>query len=880
MLERALADVPNGWQYTEQCIKRALLEFIQKCSTQPKRKAWSDFAKENLDEVVRRKRFAYRTYLKSRTAQAEAAYREARREVRKLTRKTKDDYELTYVQDIEFCGKAGDSGSEWRLLKEFSKFLLHSEMPIYQRRSNDAVMTERLADHYKVLFNKTSVQEDMWLGSIPEGIFQGNELQHVKSTPPELGEVVSAIKQIKLGKAPGLNGLRPELFKTTSDTIAKRLCQDFAIIWSENPSETMPRAFIDANVVSLYKGKGSRSDPNMYRSIFLLDIAGKILARVLYVRIAVGLSRFWGSTQFGFRTGRSTSQAILLVRRLQYQAQIKRKSLCAMFVDLRKAFDSIPRKLLWTILTLLGVDPKLVEMLKCLHDTPVGTLVGSEVSFSMARGVRQGCVLGPILFNTVFAALLRISFPSNEHSNIGYYNDDTKESINLVHIEYADDLVFFAEHPSGLAEMLVKLDNTCRPYGIEIAPDKTKWMTLSEGCPNGNSTKAIQLNGQEIGQVTEFTYLGSIISHDGDISKEVATRLTKARSKLLSIRPLLKSSMTLSAKQRLLMACVVPVLVYGTETWTLRKQDCTRLSSVLNTGRRIILGSRSRQEHTIEELEQLVPLPSVASVIRTRQLRLLSKISACELLKHVMQGSFSSTKCGQPGKSTRDWLCQFHDDYSRDQTRAIIDGREIVEHIKKPATYTQPALVGKRALVIKCTRRNCHLKFAERKELLRHLRRDHKKLTTDIEQYPHRCTVSGCNKSYRTGGWLKAHLKKAHNICATDTMQTRSVSLKLKRIDGAKSDQSERTVPESVSVPWQERLVADCNTSGPPFRCGYLGCTKTLPTLKGIVNHASVVHRWSMITGQSVRGRRGKPGARRSGGNLTGLGNLESIPET
>lgn len=99
---------------------------------------------------------------------------------------------------------------------------------------------------------------------------------------------------------------------------------------------------MDALVVPVYKNKGSRSDPTNYRSIFLLDTVGKVYASMMCHRLQLHIKDLNAKTQFAFRVGRSTQHAILGIRTLIQKAIDQKQELALVFVDLRKAFDSIP----------------------------------------------------------------------------------------------------------------------------------------------------------------------------------------------------------------------------------------------------------------------------------------------------------------------------------------------------------------------------------------------------------------------------------------------------------------------------------------------------------------------------------------------------------
>ncbi|KAL6486773.1 hypothetical protein MHYP_G00033990 [Metynnis hypsauchen] len=210
--------------------------------------------------------------------------------------------------------------------------------------------------------------------------------------------------QVRLGL--GL-GIPAEIYKAAGEGTLKTFHSIINCIWE---NEDVPQEFRDATIVSLYKNKGSKSDCGNYRGISLLSIAGKILARVILNRLILSVSEEnLPEAQCGFRPGRSTTDMIFAVRQVQEKCKEQNKDLYAVFIDLMKAFDTVNREALWVILQRLGCPRKFVQMIRQFHDNMTGAVLsGGEASdpFEISNGVKQGCVLAPILFNLFFTCIL------------------------------------------------------------------------------------------------------------------------------------------------------------------------------------------------------------------------------------------------------------------------------------------------------------------------------------------------------------------------------------------------------------------------------------------------------------------------------------------
>ena len=114
-------------------------------------------------------------------------------------------------------------------------------------------------------------------------------------------------------------------------------------------------------------------------------------------------------SQCGFRKGRGCVDMIFVARQLMEKAREHKESLFIMFVDLKKAYVSVPRNALWTVLAKCGVPPTMLSIIRSFHDgMQAGVRVGSTVTdnFEVRNGLRQGCTMAPVLFNVYFNAMV------------------------------------------------------------------------------------------------------------------------------------------------------------------------------------------------------------------------------------------------------------------------------------------------------------------------------------------------------------------------------------------------------------------------------------------------------------------------------------------
>ena len=188
--------------------------------------------------------------------------------------------------------------------------------------------------------------------------------------------------------------------------LTRRLHLLITYLWEK---EILPQDWKDANIVVIYKNKGDKAVCGNSRGISLLAIAGKVIAKVLLNRLVEHISEgVLPETQCGFRKTRSTNDMVFVLRQLLEKSREHGKDLHVAFIDLSKAFDTVNREMLWKLLCKLGVPAKFLSMLKQLHDGMQGrVLIGDLQSefFRVNVGVKQGCVLAPVLFNIFLSTI-------------------------------------------------------------------------------------------------------------------------------------------------------------------------------------------------------------------------------------------------------------------------------------------------------------------------------------------------------------------------------------------------------------------------------------------------------------------------------------------
>ena len=376
-------------------------------------------------------------------------------------------------------------------------------------------------------------------------------------------ELIKASYVLKPNKSSGRDSITNEMISSLIDVNPGILIKLFNGILKNN---VKIRDWTFSIIIPIHKS-GIKTDPSNYRGIAVLSCISKLFTAILNIRLRTFVSEknILCDEQLGFREGNRTSDAhLILYNLIQDYCHKKGKKIFACFVDFKKAFDSIPRELLFQKLQKIGVNGKFFNVLKTIYNNDNCCVrVGDKVTntFLANQGVKQGCVLSPLLFN-IFLSDLPELLSSSECHPVKLAN-----SQYIGGLFWADDVVLLSESNKGLSEMITKLGNYSTNNYLELNMSKTKSMVFNKtGRYHRNTYK---LGNDVIFATNSYKYLGFIFTPSGEINSGLIDLKDRALRAYYKLKQGLGHFFRLYIITTMFLfnALVKPILLYSSDFW-------------------------------------------------------------------------------------------------------------------------------------------------------------------------------------------------------------------------------------------------------------------------------------------------------------------------
>lgn len=336
--------------------------------------------------------------------------------------------------------------------------------------------------------------------------------------PATVDEIIQIINDLDPNTSSGIDGISTKMIKCIKNIIAIPLTNSINNCLKMG---VFPQSLKIAKVTPIFKN-GNKSDPCNYRPISVLPVISKIFERVIYSRIEKYLKSkdFLYNKQYGFRPKSNTLSATIdLVTKIKNKIDEKQIVL-GVFIDLKKAFDTISHKLLLAKLSNLGITGKAHDIFKSYFQNRRQIVkIGQHQSTPtlMTFGIPQGSILGPLLF------LIYV----NDIKNLGL-----KADISL----YADDTcLFYYGHSCKTLKLkaqrdLNKLNDWFLSNLLTINTEKTNFVIFAAKNKNLDDIIKLKIDNDELKQKSSEKYLGIILDHYLDFKQHIHKIKTKLTS--------------------------------------------------------------------------------------------------------------------------------------------------------------------------------------------------------------------------------------------------------------------------------------------------------------------------------------------------------------
>ena len=262
---------------------------------------------------------------------------------------------------------------------------------------------------------------------------------------------------------------------------------------------------------------------------------------------------------------------------------------------------------------LYGVPSKFIKLVRMFY-TDVKCSVVSEGGltnwFEVKSGVKQGCVMSGFLFLLVVDWIMSQAVKDN---NTGIRWNMMEQ---LEDLDFADDIALLASHWNQLQRKLNRIKQYGDQTGLRINISKTKSM-----CVNANNFRPFTVEGEEIEEVENFTYLGSDVNKTGGAAEDIRRRIGKACAAYNRLNKVWRNTNIFTrTKVKILKSNVVSVLLYGCESWRMVKGDEKRLDVLLHRWLRRIFRIDWRLHVTNEEVRRRAGVKELLSqTVRKRR---------------------------------------------------------------------------------------------------------------------------------------------------------------------------------------------------------------------------------------------------------------------
>lgn len=320
-----------------------------------------------------------------------------------------------------------------------------------------------------------------------------------------------------------------------------------------------PVDWVKATIWPIHK-KGDPMIVANYRGIAIGNAIQKLLASIINHRLQqfVEENHILPDTQNGFRQKRSTVDNLYILNAaISVTTSRPKGKLFAFFVDFTTAFDTVNRRILWTIMERKGIPIEIINVIQQMYSSTAYEVGGQE--FNSHMGVKQGCPLSPLLFAIYIADLDTLL----QRNQLGGMVIGKKKLYSLA---FADDLAILAENASELKDMMKAMHRFAAGRELTINENKSKIMMFRRS-GRGSGERTWTVDGRTYEEVSHFRYLGVTLQRSGKYTKhreQTAIQVNKRTTEVWSLgERLFKNNFQI--RMQMFQTLVTPIMTYASE---------------------------------------------------------------------------------------------------------------------------------------------------------------------------------------------------------------------------------------------------------------------------------------------------------------------------
>ena len=611
-------DGEEMWNILKNILIKAAAQVcgINKINKRCKKTAWWN---DEIKKEIKIKKKKWEDYLAKKTDTEYNKYKIQRKKVNQLVKRAKTKSWQEFGEKIENSNKVNQK-LFYKILKSLRKDKTVQTLNIKNKDgeilTEDKSIMKRWREHFQELLGTEDEDVKRSQQTKEENTREEGKIKTASQNPSYVTEeeLDKALKRTKNGKAPGADKISAEMLKKMGNRGKLFLLELYNKLWSE---EIIPHDWEIGQIVPIHK-KGDKKQCQNYRGISLLSLPLKLYELILEEKLRKTIEPTLMEAQSGFRKGRSVQDHIFTIKQVTEKLLEHNRKAFIAFVDLEKAFDSVPRQKVWLCLKNRNVDQKLINIAQSLYKcTKNQVIYNNNVSeeFITREGLRQGGVMSPLLFSIYMDDIMKKCHKLTKHLFVGYKH---LAPVYLAECAFADDIIIAAGNEQDLQKNLTIWNNELKAQGMTMNTQKTKVMAISRVPQLLN----IEIEGKLIEQVQNYVYLGVVINETGNHEIDLNERINKSNNLFYALNKtfIRKKEIKQETKIKIYKTIYRPVLTYGCETWVLSGKTRRRIEAVEMKFLRGARGVTLRDHVRSTQIREDLGVEPITEFIERRQL--------------------------------------------------------------------------------------------------------------------------------------------------------------------------------------------------------------------------------------------------------------------